>query len=118
MEKFKIIFITGHCGTNIHNDNIDVNVVLENGNVYFGVLGTVENIVTFFNRGDLYYWSVDLLIVKDLSKETIRSAIQSAIDHDNLEYMFSLIGTIETIFKVNSFDEINDMNDEIAEYTK
>lgn len=116
-KRFKVIFPTGYRGTNIINDNIDVNIVLESGEVFFGVLGTIENIISFFKRGDLYYWSIDLLIVNDLNKDTIRAAIQATIDDENLTHIFSSIGTIATNFEDHTFDELEDMND-IAEYIK
>ncbi|MCD7901066.1 MAG: hypothetical protein LUH22_14710 [Bacteroides sp.] len=117
MERFKVIFPTGYLGTNIIDDNIDINVVLENGKVYFGVLGTLENIRTSFAKGDLYYWSTDLLIVKDLKKDTIKEVLQATINEGYFESIFCQIGTILTQFETDNFDEIEDMND-IAEYIK
>lgn len=116
-EEFKIIFILGYRSVDTNNDNIDINIIFESGKVYAAVLATIENVITSLNGGDLYYWWSDLIIIKDLRKETIKSAIQATIKNGYFNSIFSEIGTIESIFKVNSFDKINDMND-IIEYTK
>ncbi len=45
--RFKIIFPTGYQVADIFNDNIDINVVLENGDVFFGTLFTISNLDYF-----------------------------------------------------------------------
>lgn len=110
MDQFKIMFPSGFCVKNLDDDNIDVNVILPNGFVYFGTLFTLLNIRSLMKNSDeLYFWATDMIIVKDLKKETIRSTIFKIIEDGYLEMAFSKIGTIKDIYTdKNSYDEIDD----------
>jgi len=111
MDNYRIIFPAGYLNTNIFNDNIDVNVIFRTGEVYFGTLVTVENMKSFLDRGDLYFWMTDMFVVKDLRKETIKLAIQQAIAEEDFKCIFDKIGTLDEIIGDKSYDELVDMND-------
>uniref|UniRef100_UPI003F60EC62 hypothetical protein n=1 Tax=Sphingobacterium sp. LRF_L2 TaxID=3369421 RepID=UPI003F60EC62 len=47
---------------------------------------------------DVYFWSTDMLILKDLSYESMFIAVEELLNDGTLEQVFSKIGTINTIF--------------------
>jgi len=100
MENFKILFPAGYNITEITDDNIDVNVILSNGFVYFATFFTISNIKNLMNK-DLYFWSTDMIVVKNLEKETIKKIVLNIIDEELLETSFSKIGTIKEIYSEN-----------------
>lgn len=72
-KKFKIVFPTGYQINNIYNDNIDVNVYLSTGEVYFATLFTVHNIEMLMKReNDYYFYSDSMIIFQDLSLKNIK----------------------------------------------
>jgi hypothetical protein len=98
--EFKIVFPDGYTITNINNDNIDVNVVLPNGEVYFGTLFTKDNIKYLMDKeGEHYSWATDMLVVKDLSIEKIYKALEELINADYLSQALTKIGDIETVYQ-------------------
>lgn len=113
MKTFKVIFPSGYQTTDVFNDNIDINLVLENGKVFFATLFTLENIKYLMMKDRAsYFWSTDLIIVSDLKKETIRLAISEIIQQGSIASAFSEIGTIESIMpKAKSYHDIVDMSD-------
>jgi hypothetical protein len=97
--KFKCHFPAGYAGTNITNDNIDINVVAEDGSVYFATLFTMENIHSLMVKEQSpYFWATNMLIVKDLNLDTIRLSIESIINDGYLEAVAYKIGYIQTVF--------------------
>ncbi|MDN5285642.1 MAG: hypothetical protein JWR38_1916 [Mucilaginibacter sp.] len=109
---FKITFPGGYNETNKLDDNIDVHIVLKSGDVFVSSLFTLSNIqklITQFNS--VSFWASDMIIVKDLSHETIRDAIQEIIDDEYLEHACTHIGRIEKRYPGITFEEIPDMAD-------
>lgn len=100
--KFKIIYPTGYTIDNTQNDNLDVNVVLENNDVYFGTLFTISNIIHLMNKESINYFCADsMLIVRDLKEKTITTVIESLIENSELYKFFSKIGSLQEIFETN-----------------
>lgn len=108
--RFKIIFPTGYQVADIFNDNIDINVVLENGDVFFGALFTISNLDYLLTEShEPFFYASDLLIVKDLSKKNIRAAIESLVS-GSIELAFTKIrSTCSNESGSDSFDTIIDM---------
>jgi hypothetical protein len=106
MVNFKIIFPAGYSIETIYNDNIDINIILSNGSVYFAILFTVINIQTLMkNEKLLFFWSTDMVIIKDLKKETIMEVVSKIIEEGYLEISFSKIGSIENVYPTKKFYE-------------
>jgi hypothetical protein len=65
---FKIIFPSGY-NLNLDDEtdgNIDINIILKNGNVFFATLFTILNLDYLLNKHDEpCFWATDMLIVKD-----------------------------------------------------
>lgn len=81
--KFKLGFPTGHYISNIDNGNLDMQLYLENVDVIFFTLFTVQNIAEMICRkNEQYFTCPGALIVRDLSLETITVAIQNMIDNE------------------------------------
>lgn len=68
---------------NTTDDNVDVEVVLSNGEVRTATFFTVSNILSLMKlyqeTGEcldgLFFWSKEMIIVKDLEYETVRRTI-------------------------------------------
>ncbi|TFF34242.1 hypothetical protein [Mucilaginibacter psychrotolerans] len=106
---FKIIFLpVGYDIKDVNNDNTDINVVLPNNKVYFGTLFTQKNIQVLMEKDEqIFFWSTDMVIVKDLSKSTIHKAIQELFDTNYLTHAFSEIGNISEVFAMyKSFEAV------------
>jgi hypothetical protein len=99
MKDFKVVFPSGYNVNDYYNDNIDLNIILPTGRVFFATFFTILNINNLIEKGkELYFWSTDMIIVRDLKKETISSVIFRMINDDYLESACSDIGEIHEIF--------------------
>jgi hypothetical protein len=109
MTNFKVTYPTGYQIKDPSNDNIDVNIILSNNSVYFGTLFTIINIEKIMKEtNDVSFWATDMLIVKDLKKETINNSIKKIIENGYVEIIFSKIGLVETVYSnKKSFEDIN-----------
>jgi len=97
--KYKVVFPTGYNIDNNQNDNIDINIVLENNNVYFATLFTLKNVIHLMEKESMSYFSADsMVIVKNLNEETINKVVEQVIEKEELDSTFSKIGTIQKIF--------------------
>lgn len=112
MMDFKVVFPGGYNFNDYYDDNIDLNIILPNGCVFFSTFFTILNIKNLIERDNaLYFWSTDMLIVKDLKKETIKNVIFNMIDDGYFESVCSYIGNINEVFPniQNYCDIVNDI---------
>ena len=71
-------------------DVVDVEVVLENGDRYIPTLVTLEWIRQFWQRQDpnslqsKWYWEVDFVVVKQLTREIIIGVIDEMVQKDHI----------------------------------
>lgn len=108
--NFKITFPGGYNVVNFINSNIDVNITLPTGKVYFATFFTILNVEYLLECGnDEYFWAADMLIVRNLEKATIRSSVSKIIEEHYQDVVFSEIGSVESIFELKSYDDILDM---------
>ena len=95
--NFKVFFPTGYQIKNETNDNLDLNVILENGEIFFCTVFTIENIHMLINADTLsFFWADSMVIVKDLSKECIRKFIKETIELESFNTIFLKFFRIET----------------------
>ena len=107
MREYKIKFPSGYQGVDLHNDNVDVNLIFPDGKVYFATLFTLENISSLMNKeNSSFFWASDMVILKDLKQETIYKALDELIEKDYLSLILSELGTIEKIYSFKKYDEI------------
>ena len=96
---FKIRFPGGYDIEDVFNDNIDLNVVLQDKRVFFATAYTIKNIEYLLEKDqDIYFWSTDMFIIKDLEKITIKKSIEKIIENDFFESIFSKIGSVEDVY--------------------
>jgi hypothetical protein len=108
--KYKIRFPTGWTDINESNDNIDINVVLENGEVYWGIIFSVQNIEYLMKKeGNSFFSCSSMAIVSELNPQNIHDLITSIVDSGFIEDVFSNIGTIEKQFPGLTFQDIPDV---------
>ncbi|RYD55820.1 MAG: hypothetical protein EOP56_14755 [Sphingobacteriales bacterium] len=82
------------------DDNIDVNVILENGDAYFGTFFTVKNIDRIMTRhkqtgesaNGSYFWSINMLIIDKINIECIKKCIDDLLKDKCFPDAFSYIG--------------------------
>ncbi|WP_293913579.1 MULTISPECIES: hypothetical protein [unclassified Sphingobacterium] len=108
--KFKVLFPAPYQVTNIYDDNIDVNIVLENDEVYFGTLFTLKNIEKLMkNNHDAYFWSTDMLILEELSLQGINVALEALFKDGYFNDVFTKIGLIKTIYSHRGWKHYSDV---------
>lgn len=111
MQNFKIHFPVYYQVSDIHNDNMDLHVVLEDGRVFFGTFFTLQNIQDLMTKNrTVYFWAEDMVVVEDLSRETIRKVVRQIINDEYIDEALSFIGTITEIYSDKfSFEEVVDL---------
>lgn len=110
--KFKIFLPTGYQVENKDDDNLDINVILENGEVFFCTIFTTKNISSLMKKNSLsFFWADNMVVVKDLSKENIIKFVEESLELDNFKIIFFKIGELgKTDGYDFLFDEINNFN--------
>jgi len=82
--SFKIL----GCQTwDVHDDNVDVQIQLNDGSEYWATFFTLQNLETLFAKNKitgecasgLYLWASNMILVKTLDLETIRSTIHALL---------------------------------------
>lgn len=72
---------------NAHDDNVDVEIKLDNGEVFYATFFTIANIESLFKKNrdtgeckdGLYLWASDMILVEKLSEPVIRNTIDDLI---------------------------------------
>jgi len=99
MKDFKVVFPSGYNINDYYDDNIDLNIILPTGRVFFSTFFTILNIKNLIEKDNtLYFWSTDMLIVRDLKKETIKKVIFNMIDDGYFESVCADIGGVHEVF--------------------
>ena len=65
------------------DDNVDVEVLLPDGNAFLATFFTIQNIIAIMHKDALtgesesgsYFWASDMVLVRNLTLETISTAI-------------------------------------------
>ena len=79
------------------NANVDVHVTFPNGENFSAVFFTLQNIDTLMKHckktgecaNGLYFWASDMMIVQELTEETICKAIDTLLAEEEFESVFS-----------------------------
>jgi len=85
--KYKISIIAGEKLT-IYDDNVDVEVIFENGEIYSVTLFTLKNIARLLKEYEVsgecasgfYFWASDMVLVNDLKNETIKTVLDDLVE--------------------------------------
>ena len=86
-QQYDVLMIGHPDGLDHHDDNVDVEVVFGDGSRYgatFFTLNNIERIMrTYVKTGEClngrYFWSTDLIIIRDLSMPDIRETVADLI---------------------------------------
>ena len=78
------------------DENADVHVQLDDGREYAGTLYTPANITSLLHKFERsgecalgrYFWDPTMLVVRDLTEETIRAAIEDLVATGDIEKIF------------------------------
>ena len=113
--NFKILFPAPYDSaiTDVLNDNLDINVVLENGDLFWGIFITLNNIDYLMKKdNDISFYMEDMVIVHSVDKETIKAAVTKIVARGHLNLAFSYIGKMHMIESNEiTFDDIVDLGD-------
>lgn len=104
MEKnkfmnIKVIFPSGYRVKDIFNDNIDINIILDNGDVYFATMFTLSNIRSLMVKESLIFFDVyDVLIVRDLRRNSIKELVKELVERNQVDIFCSKIGNENEVY--------------------
>jgi len=111
-----MLFPGGYRVDDIYDDNLDVNIILENGDVYVGSVFTLQNIKTLMSRnGSRYFWSSDMIILEELSLKSINAAIEAVLKDDYFTQAFTKIGLIATVYSDFGWNHYSDVLKDIRD---
>ncbi|MNK17282.1 hypothetical protein D3C87_354690 [compost metagenome] len=114
--KFKVRFPAPYQVIDVDDDNLDVNIILENDEVYFGTLFTLTNIDKLMEKNrEIYFWSTNMLIVKELSYQGIYAALKTLLNDGYFNSVFSKIGVVKDIYSHWEWKDFSDVVSEIKE---
>ncbi|MBI5930158.1 MAG: hypothetical protein HY862_12675 [Chloroflexi bacterium] len=96
---YQLLIFTGADPLDPHDDNVDVEVNFSNGERYVATFFTLTNLETIMNRysksgecnNGKYLWATDMVIVRELTPETIRETVAYMILNDELAPPFSRV---------------------------
>ncbi len=81
---------------NKKDDNVDVQVKFDNGDLYTATFFTLKNLQTLFNKykktgecsSGLYFYCSDMILVENMTIENIEKTISDLINEDELTSAF------------------------------
>jgi hypothetical protein len=110
MIEFKIVFPAGYNIINEYNDNIDINILFSNDQVYFATIFTIENIKHLMDKHKSnYFWADSMLIINKINHNSLKESIYNALQEKTFELIFSKIGNIKSVYRKDIF--FNDIKD-------
>lgn len=101
-EYCVIIFTGSSLSMNAQDDNVDIEVVLNNGKRYSGTIVTLKNIQSVmekdkvtgeFGNGLYFGGCKDLVIVESLDFDIIEKLVRSVYDDRLIDTVFCFLGT-------------------------
>ncbi|MBE8726486.1 hypothetical protein [Flavobacterium hungaricum] len=108
---FFVSFPGGYRIKDITNGNTDVYIVLKSdfSKVYIATVFTLENIKTILrNNNQKWFWAQDLLVVKDLSRETIYQSIDEIMRDESLDVNLIFSVANKTYLEIVGSDKIRE----------
>ncbi len=65
----------------IFDDNIDLRIHFEDGAIYWGTLFTIRNVQRLLKQEERsFFWATNMVILEDLSEESIAKAVQGLVE--------------------------------------
>ena len=86
-DDYQLTIYRGIASLDPNNDNVDVQVTFPNGESFSAVFFTLQNIDTLMKRckktgecaNGLYFWASDMLIVQELTEQTICATVDNLL---------------------------------------
>lgn len=103
---YQLLIFTGADPLDPQDDNVDVEVVFPNGERYVATFFTLKNLETIMDRyaesgecnNGKHLWAADMVIVRELTTETIRETVACLVLDGELKSAFSLASdVVETL---------------------
>lgn len=96
-QHYKITVHAGLQGLDPLSDNVDVEVIFDNGSRYMATFFTLENIQRIMDRYEqsgecmkgFYFWATDMILVRRLSRENIAKVVGDLISKGEFDTAFS-----------------------------
>ncbi|MFY0521530.1 hypothetical protein ACOMCU_27510 [Lysinibacillus sp. UGB7] len=100
---------------NIKDDNIDIFVELDDGFTYTLVVCTPKNLETLMERENIAYLPAmpPMIIVKEITKENIRKALDIYLDNNAYWLKYYLAGELDLEILENTISRIKSEIEEI-----
>jgi hypothetical protein len=84
-------------------DNIDIEVRFADGRRYGATFFTIENLSRLFQKnratgecaGGIYLWAANMIIVQDLSMETVARTIHDLLEREEFERSFCALRELD-----------------------
>jgi hypothetical protein len=98
-QHYKITVFAGTQGIEQLDDNVDVEVVFDDGTRYMATFFTLENVQKIMNNYEqtgecmkgFYFWASDMILVRRLSRENIAKVVGDLIGKGEFERAFSRV---------------------------
>ena len=96
-NDYQLTIYNGIAPLNSGNDNVDVQVTFPDGERFSAVFFTLQNINTLMKHyqktgecaNGLYFWTSDMLIVQELTEQTICETVDNLLAEGEFESVFS-----------------------------
>ena len=96
-NDYQLTIYTGIAPLDPDNDNVDVQVTFPNGESFSAVFFTLQNIETLMKdykktgecANGLYFWASNMMIVQELTEQTICETIDNLLAEEEFESVFS-----------------------------
>lgn len=92
MSNFELFIHAQNVNELVHEGNVDVEITLDNGDVYTATFFSLSNIASLFRKnaesgecaGGVYFWATDMIIVEILTESVIRKTVTDLIESGEL----------------------------------
>ena len=96
-NDYQLTIYNGIAPLDPYNDNVDVQVTFPSGESFSAVFFTLQNIATLMKdyektgegANGLYFWTSDMVIVQELTEQTICETVDNLLADGEFESVFS-----------------------------
>lgn len=97
LPAYRVEVFAGSGPTDPADDNVDVEVTFEDGRRYGATCFTLRNIARLMENyvatgecaGGLYFWCVDLVVIRDVSQPSIEKCVAHLVAEGDLDRVFA-----------------------------
>ena len=97
--KYSLLILNNDRELHKKNDNVDIEIRLEGGQLYSATLFSIENIATIMTNyqetgeclSGAYFWASDMIIVTNFEVETINNIVKELVESGEYKHACSRI---------------------------